>query len=154
MRIFCALVLVAAGCAAQDGPAVADSSASSIRDAKCSVVITEEDILRAKTEEALKSKMVSQCEEMLCGAVVFYGPVGIAKAIVVLRLSGESRRAKIVLADASGIFQFTKVNPALYDLTINAEGFEPTVIDSIGVRRGYHVTVPLVRLLRPSTPIR
>src|SRR5260370_9605823 len=100
MRMWCALLLVTVRCAAQDGPAVDDSSASSIRDVKCSVVITEEDVLRAKVEEALRSQMVLQCKGMLCGAVV-NSPVGVGKAIVVLRLSGESRRAKTVLTDAS-----------------------------------------------------
>lgn len=83
-----------------------------------------------------------------------YGPAVVRNAIVTLHLSGESRPAKSSRTDARGIFQLDKVKPGLYDLTIEAKGFRPATIDSIGLQRGRQITLPPLDLLRATTSVR
>jgi len=156
MRICCALLLLAMFCVAQESArsvsgTLIDSAIRPIPNTKISiVVVTEEDILRSKMEDTLRSKLASECRGSVCGAIV-YGSSGVAKAIVSLHLSGESHRAKTARTDAGGIFQLNDVKPGLYHLTIEAKGFKPATIDSIGVQRGRQITLPLVQLLFSAT---
>jgi hypothetical protein len=84
--------------------------------------------------------------------MVRHRSAGVAKAIVILQLSGESPYVKITRTDTRGNFQLTEVQAGLYDLTIEADGFKRTNIESIGLQRERDVILPALYLLR--SPIR
>jgi len=105
------------------------------------------------TKENGWSRVPSACLGSICGSVR-YGSAGVTNAIVALQLSGEPHRLKTTRTDASGIFQLNNVQAGLYDLVIEAKGFKPATIDSIGLRHGGQITLPLVQLQRLTTRVR
>ena len=103
-------------------------------------------MIEVTKEDVLRGEVASECSGSICGAVRYCAAI-VPNANVILQLSGESHRTKTTRTNASGIFRFNDVKPGLYDLIVEANGFKPATIDSIGVQRGRHVTLPFVQLL-------
>ena len=86
--------------------------------------------------------------------VVRHRSAGVAKAVVILQLSGKSTHVKISSTDALGNFQFNELKAGVYDLLIEANGFKTAKVATIGLQDVRDVILAPVQLLRPPTRIR
>src|SRR5262249_55182881 len=67
-------------------------------------------------------------------------------ASVNLIIPGGERPLVNVMTDTAGTFNFSNVRPALYDVTVEREGFQKSVIRGVKVDPARETTVPPVRL--------
>ena len=212
MRLWCALVLLAVGCAAQENTgsisgAVIDPTGAGISGTTVTLSGSTTVQVRAADQGKFAFSMVEpgvyklkfQCpgfrehsldvtinhRPLLLGDIVLniafeggddigpgaisrstsptggniYGVVrqrssGVAKAVVILQLSGKSTPVKISSTDALGNFQFNELKAGVYDLLIEANGFKTAKLATIRLQDVRDVLLPPVQLLRPPTPIR